>query len=175
MPETTEQATRPAASLPLSQSGETVTVACKLPSGVVLRTFTMEEVYEPVLGGGTRKTTRAVRDPTEVTLNGYGFNILEASKGVLPGHAIIGGYGLTPGVPKDLWDKWYEDNKASALVQNNIVFAHKTSGGAGDMAREHAGQLSGLEPLDPDNPGSKSADLRRVRRGTRENSDADNL
>ncbi|AWJ93314.1 hypothetical protein Sp245p_26190 (plasmid) [Azospirillum baldaniorum] len=128
-------------------SGETVTVACKLPHGLELRTFTMEEVSEPVMGGGFRSVKMARQDETTFVIKGNAF-----PQNMAPEHPIIGGFGLTPGVPKGFWDKWLEQNASSALVRSGLIFAHAKPGHAEGEARERTELRSGLERIDPKNP-----------------------
>jgi len=174
-----DQATAPASApvkeRPRQAGGDTVTIGCKLPSGFVLQLFQMEPSFEPVLGGGMRETQRARKVGDDYPLNGYGFNILEASKGNLPGHSIVGGFGITNGVPREVWDKWYKDNEKSALVQNRVIFVADNESAAKGIAMETASVKSGFEPIDPDNPSAKSPDFRRIAKGTLTNSDVDNL
>jgi hypothetical protein len=161
---------------PRNAPGGTVTVGCKLPSGFVMETHRFEPIFEPVLGGGTRETRRAFKTGREHTLNGYAINPLEAMKGNVPTHLIIGGYGLTSGVPRDFWDEWYAEYKDSALVKNQVIVMHETADGARAMVVDRAKVQSGFEPIDPENPGAKNPEFRRIQRGTRtETSDADNL
>lgn len=162
---------------PRQVAGSTVVVGSKLPNGLVLRVFNMEEFSEPVLGGGSRSSKRARQDVAagEYVLNGTAIDLGEVGRGNLPRHRIAGGFALTAGIPKDFWERWLEQNRRSDLVRNNLVFCHATEEGAFSMGLEREKLKSGLEPLDPDNP---PADVRRIRRGTRDNNvgnDADNL
>lgn len=155
-------------------SGDTVTVACKMPGGIILQLYEMVPVMEPVMGGGSRETTRARlnHEAGEYYLNGAAVNLAEIGEGNLPDYRIVQGYALTTGIPKDFWERWLHDNRDAAIVKNKIVMAYGSESGAVDMAREHAGVKTGMEPLDPENP---PADVRRVRKGTRNDNDADNL
>lgn len=126
-------------------AGAKVTVACKLPHGLVLRLFRMEEEAELVMGGGTRM--RKVARPTgeQVVLHGNAVPF-----GTIPMHRIIGGYALTEGVDKDFFDAWLEQNKSAAYVRNGLVFAYEKAEATEGRARENASRLSGLEPLNKD-------------------------
>ncbi|MGY0790954.1 hypothetical protein ACW7BJ_16430 [Azospirillum argentinense] len=142
---------------PPATTGETVTVACKLPHGLRLRTFTMAETSEPVMGGGFRKVEVARPDPMTFVIHGAA-----VPKGVSAEHAIRGGYAITPGVPKDFWDKWLAQNADSDLVRSGLIFAHERSHYAEDEAKERRDVRSGLEPIDPSNP---QARVRGVEKG----------
>lgn len=125
-------------------AGETVTFACKHPAGLILRVFDRDEYDVPVLGGGTRKESRAVAIGEPIKINGPA-----TSPGVAPAFVIAGGYALTPNIPADFANKWMADNKASPLVKNNIVFIQKTEASATSKAKEQKAVRSGLERLDP--------------------------
>ena len=68
---------------------------------------------------------------------------------------LPGGYALTYGVRKDLWDQWYEQNKTSKLVKQRVVFASPSLQAATAEARENRSVKSGMEPVDPDNPAQR--------------------
>lgn len=121
----------------------TVTIACKMPNGLILRLFKMVEGTELVLGGGTRKIRKAVDTGQQVTINGAASRIDRAPK-----HQIVGGYGLTHGVDADFWAAWRSQNDDSDLVRNHIIFAHGAVEDAIAEATEKAEVRSGLEPLD---------------------------
>jgi len=128
---------------------ETVTVACKIPAGLILRIFEFEEQAEPMFGGGTRavRLSREVANAPRVKLNGPAHRQDRA-----PVQSISGGYGLTFGVPKDFWDRWLEQNQTAEFVKNGLVFAHTKSSMAEDEAKEKAKLKTGFERIDPSKP-----------------------
>ncbi len=123
-------------------STECVTVACKLPSGLLLQVFEMEEFDEPT-PGGSRRTKRA-RLMDEHRIRGTAHRQEKA-----PGAPIFGGYALTPGVPKALWDRWISDNRDAPMVKNHLIFAHSSKNGIRDEAKDHKSVRSGLERINP--------------------------
>lgn len=128
---------------PQSRGGDTVTIACKLPHGIVLRAFRLAEVQE-VVPQGTRTIKKAEQLPGEFTI--LGNSVPENS----PGRGRIEfGYALTPGCPKELWDRWLEANKDSPMVKNGLIFAHGSERSAVAEAREKEAVRSGFERLDP--------------------------
>lgn len=127
---------------------ETVTVACKLPSGLRLRVFDMVKVQEPVLGGGVRDVDRAQQTGEMVKINGYNRPTPRKSSG-LPTEEPT--YALTYNVPKDFWDKWYEQNRGTKLVKERLIFAAKGAENTKAIERENERRRSGFEPLDPEN------------------------
>lgn len=127
-----------------SQSGETVTVACKLPGGLLLRNFEMVPSREPVPGGGYRDTQTARELPERVLINGFSHPQNKA-----PHCSIVGGYALTRGVSKEFWERWLAFNKSSDMVKNNLIFAHTSGDRVEAQATEQTEIQSGLERLDP--------------------------
>jgi hypothetical protein len=125
-----------------------VTVACRIPNGIILRIYEMVTAIEPSpMGGREIKQARQIgkdyrlKGATTPTPNSMQFN------------QLMHGYGITQGIPKDVWDKWLEQNKDSAMVQNKLVFAYEDSNQTFARAAKQRkeGVRSGLEPLDPFN------------------------
>jgi hypothetical protein len=136
------------------RAGQKVTVACKLPNGLILRVFSWAEQDLPILGGGfkTEKVSIPMGEP--VLVHGTAFPY-----GELPKVLIVGGYALTPNVDADFWDLWLEQNKSSDLVRKNQVRAMEKPDDASAWAKDHATVQSGLEPI---NPGSVKRNGRDV-------------
>jgi len=128
-----------------TSAARTVTVGCKLPTGLILRNYAMEEYHEPVMGGGTRKAKRAVQVGEDVRLRGFAVPVLAPTP---KGLEVEGGHALTHGVPIEFWKQWHAANKDSPLVKNGIVFAAPERESVVDFAREREKETSGLEPLD---------------------------
>ena len=124
-------------------SSKTVTVACKLPSGLILRAFDMKDDREasPM---GTRDIKVARQRGEAVKLNGFAMAI-----GKSPQHQITGGYGLTSGVDAEFFNQWLKDNADSAIVKNGLVFATASDHDTMKEAKGNADVKSNLEPLDP--------------------------
>lgn len=107
-----------------SSSSDTVTVGCKLPHGLHL------DLYNP---DGTVQARETV----------VGLNATE----------IVGGHGITMGVPKDHFERWMSLNKNHAAVKNGLIFAHERAQNVIAEAQEKRENVSGFEGLDPDKPG----------------------
>jgi hypothetical protein len=124
-----------------------VTIACKMPRGLILRVFEQVEVHEPVLGGGTRliRQSREIPNAPRVVVNGNAVPF-----GRMPKFRIVGGYALTEYVDAQFWKKWWEQNQELELVKNNLIFACDLTEDAVDKAEEMAETHSGLEPLNPE-------------------------
>lgn len=123
-------------------TGETVTVALKHPTGIILEVF--EQTKQPVPDGVGR-----LRDETIWRSTGkqYPLNGNRLPFGKLPTFPIVGGYALTKGIPKEIWETWAEQHKDSDLVKNELIGARPTMQEAADWARERGSTKSGMEPL----------------------------
>lgn len=146
--------------------GETVTVACKQPNGIILRLFQMVDMAEPVMGGGTRMVKQAQPIGKSYVIRGPAIPF-----GKIPEFQIVGGYALTEGIPGDFWDTWCEQNKDSDLLLKRMMFAHERTTTVVGLAKDQKGLTSGLEPLNPDkdprNPKSKNSNISEITVGER--------
>lgn len=145
-----------------SKSGGKVTVACKLPHGLRLQSFRMEDFEQPVMGGGVKTGKIAVRDHEkgEVVLNGN-----RVAVGATPHCDLAGGFALTHNVDAEFFEHWLKANHDNPAVKNGLIFACDDPHFAADQAKEQASIKSGAEPLDMrKNDKGKPRDL-RVPRG----------
>lgn len=62
---------------------------------------------------------------------------------------IVGGYGLTEGVPKDFAEAWLTKNADLAPVKNGLVFIQSSMKEARAEAADRRTLKTGLEPVDP--------------------------
>src|SRR5262245_49212701 len=103
-------------------SSTTVTVACKLPHGLVLKLYEMVPHDEPVLGGGTRTSQIAqVTNHPPVVLKGY----LAAGRPRILGGKT--GYALTHGVNREFFEEWLRQNADLPAVKQRLIFASDRS------------------------------------------------
>lgn len=158
-------AAAPAAVMKPPRSGGTVTVACKLPNGLVLQTSTKTEVQEQMYGGGVRMVDQWLRDPDGYTLYGPALSVETMQRGDIP-FVSVSGFALTPNIPQDFWERWLEQHKHMDIVTKGLVFAFSKDEDVRAKARELAGLKTGMEPLNADDPASSSPEFRRVRRDT---------
>lgn len=126
-------------------STATVIVGCRIPFGVVLQTFVMTDASEAVMGGPTRDYQIARKTRHRYVLNGNRVRV-----GVDRPWEVVNGAGLTRGIPADVWDKWYADNKDEPIVKNKLVFAHAREHEVKAMAQDAKAIRTGLEPFNPD-------------------------
>ena len=129
-------------------AGETVVVALKHPGGLILHYF-QKQVQQEATRDGFRNVEVSVRVGEPFTLRG------NAATAELERQALIpdqGGYALTHGVPKALWDQWYSHNKSSPLVTENLIAGFPNEFEALAWAKLHGTIRSGLERIDPLRP-----------------------
>ena len=124
----------------------TMTVACKIPNGLMLRVFVAEKQTVNVMGGGVKEIT--LSRPTEWSqkLNGPAKKI-----GTDVGWQIIHGAGLTHGVDADQFARWLEQNKDTEMVRLGLVFGQPKANDTIAQAQEHRAEKTGLEAIDPSN------------------------
>ena len=125
------------------RSAETVTVACKLPHGIIMHLDEMVDVIEQRPSGSV-VVKMANRLPQEYKLNGAAHY-----QNKLPEHTIVGNYGLTFGIPKDFWDEWLKQNEKAEYVKNGLIFAATSERNATAEAKEKKDIVTGFERLDP--------------------------
>ena len=134
-----------------------VTVALKHPTGIILQAYAEGTEVEPSPMGG-REVKRFRPKGQSFALHGT-----RVPFGRQPNFAIIGGYALTPNIPKAVWENWLEHNTDSPLVQNRLISAFERLDLAKDWAKDNKDSRSGMEPLlrakdgiDPRNPKMKN-------------------
>ena len=129
----------------MANAQKTVTVACKLPHGIMLQLYKMIDGVEPVSGGGYRqiKVAQKVGEPIKINGNSHKQN-------ALPSCIIRDSFAFTENVPKDHWDAWLEQNQSLDFVKNGLIFAHETTNSVVDQAKDHKAIRSGFERLNPD-------------------------
>src|SRR5262245_40070525 len=100
---------------------DTVVIGCKLPMGLFISRYELRDVPVPGTNeAGTVKQCLVVED-TRFFIRGPNSTLpteVPSVAGVYPALVNSGNYALTSGVPKDLWDFWYQHNRQSDLVKN---------------------------------------------------------
>ena len=128
----------------MAVKNDVVTVACKVPNGLLLRIFNMAPAREQT-PTGYRDIERAEQVGDTIKINGPAVKF-----GQIPEHTIIGGYALTPNVNKDFFEKWLHQNSDHPSVRAGLIFANAKPAMVTGQAKEQKALLSGLEPLNPD-------------------------
>lgn len=122
---------------------KTVTVACKLPHGVVIRDFAEGVTHENVMGGGTRKVKVFRPVGRRIRIKGP-----QVPTPFLRLVEIVGGYAITDGVDANIFGRWMNWNSDSTAVTSELIFGHEDRDRVIGMAKERSGVKSGVEPLD---------------------------
>lgn len=135
---------------------DTVTVACCIPNGLILRVYEPEEAYEPIYGGGQKRVDKFIPCEQTYTLRGSALDPADIKVGKLPDYPPIGGFALTTGIPADFWELWKKQHWDHPALKNGLVRGSTDEHRAADDARAHAGLESGFEGIDPDNPAKKT-------------------
>lgn len=139
----------------------TVTIACKLPNGLILKVYDMVEMDEPVMGGPPRrkKEARQIGEPVTIKGNSVPMNVqLETP--------FQNSYALTHNVDAEFWERWYEQNKTSAIVRNGLIYASDKALNVQAFTKEHKDVRSGFERMaqagDPRSPARVKDDPERM-------------
>jgi hypothetical protein len=127
-----------------TRTGDTVTVACKLPAGLIIRGMRPDVRMVPVLGGGHREEKYWKEDGRRVEILGNA----KPQNGEFKTR-VEGGYALTHGVPKDLWEQWLDANEDQPMVQKGLIMAFGSVEDAAGFGRDNRAIRSGLERLNP--------------------------
>lgn len=122
----------------------TVTIACKLPHGLLLQLQREVEVSEPTQTAPERKVKRWEKTGQSYAVKGFAQH-LDAPQVT----AVVGGFALTHGIPADFAKKWFEQNKDHSAVEGGFIFIAETPNDAQSYAEKHAGKKSGFEAADP--------------------------
>lgn len=134
---------------------DTVTIGCKWPNGIVMRLYDLVE-ETVIYNGNPVKESRAMQKGEEYVLNGFSLDLGKMAGGIPPEHEIVGGYGLTHGIPRAFAEEWFEQNKNSDLVKRNLVFMSGREQDARAQARDLKSLKSGIEPIDPNDPAPRA-------------------
>ncbi len=133
---------KPGESVVKRTSKATVTVACKMPNGMILQLCKPMVHREPILGGGAREVTQWHPYGPKVKVHGPARPF-----GAAPATRVVGGYALTSGVPADFFAEWLEQHKEDAVVVNKMIMAHGNPNWIAGWAKDHRTLQSGLQPL----------------------------
>jgi hypothetical protein len=150
-----------------SAAQETVSVACKLPNGLVCEVVDMRDYMDQVQRAEGRPNVPIVRKTLgRFRLRGYQEARATDSAGMInvESRRVSHLFGITQNVPKDLWDAWWEQNKdCFAPAMNGLIFAHAQTKSVEAYAKEHAELKTGFDPIDPENPDGRPKDAKGLR------------
>lgn len=132
--------------------GRTVTVACNLPNGIILRLYKwVDDRSVPPDKSTGERLKMAIPDGRVPPVRLHGWAV---PFGKMPKFMIVPGakgsqYALTTGVDREFWVKWLEANKESSLVTERMIYAMDSQHDATQEALNN-GEKSGFEAIDPD-------------------------
>ena len=127
--------------------GDTVTVCCKSPHGLVLELDELRHEIPSIGGSGGGPVPVWRPSGKKVTIRGS-----QADQPTSPNPGrTIGGYGITE-VDKEFWDTWVAQKKGFPLLTNGTLFAQPSLDRAAHQARDQSSIKTGFEGLDPDRP-----------------------
>lgn len=148
---------------PLPPSARTVTVACKIPSGLALQ---LQKPEDRIVAGrnGDEKVRFNIKGGKVWLVRGPAYPVMPP-KGYPKPPLLAGGFALTPGIPAEFWEEWLEQNKQADYVLSGMIFAYPTVEDAQARAEEEEKSLSGLEPISTDiNPKTNTLTDHRIPR-----------
>lgn len=150
-------APRPA---PASTAGATVTVASKLPMRLRLQLEEFHEVRLPDGRGGYVIETNARKVGPVVVINGTAYPRGEPPEGFRDRPEMLQGFALTPGVPREFWERWVKQKAGFPPLESGLLFAHESRA---DVAAEARGMRDTRSDLDPMQVGKAGAAIKDPR------------
>ena len=134
-------------------SADTVTVACRLPSGLVCAVVDMADYVSQIEKARAGQPV-LIKHKGKFRIRGYNEARALDSAGTInmESRNCVGGFGLTHGIPKALWDEWFEQSQDYPPVRNGLIKAFEQPESAISYAKEHAELKTGFDPLDPKDP-----------------------
>lgn len=124
----------------------TVTVACMLPHGLLLRLFRMVEAKEGGQGGfATIQKAELMGAPVKIG----GYLKPNTSALIIPSQAPS--FAFTDGIDKEFMTEWLKQNAGHDAVISGLIAAFDKRADAEAYARQFKGLKSGFEPMDPAN------------------------
>lgn len=124
-------------------SSTTVSIACKLPAGLVMQLQREETRRDPAPNDGNRTVKVFAKYGDKYTLNGF-----SRSPSLNP-KLVVGGFAITSNIPKDFAEEWFKQNADFPPVKRGFVKMFSSDNMASGYASEHEKMKSGYEPTDP--------------------------
>lgn len=121
----------------------TVTVALKMPNGLILQLFEETVQHENVMGGGTRAVKVMQRTGQQVRLHGYALTPNSRARHLI----TMGNFALTDNVDAKFFKAWWEQNKDCALVKSGMIFCMASKHEAEAKADAREDLRNGMEPM----------------------------
>lgn len=128
------------------KSAKFMTVACKIPNGLVLQ-LCRKTTYLEDTPSGTRERARYDKVGERHVVAGPAYPNGPVPRGFPPKPMIVGGYALTPNIPRDFFEEWMHQNKDAPFVVNKMIYGYATLDEAREVSKDNRKTLSGFEPL----------------------------
>lgn len=126
-------------------TANTVAIACRLPHGFVLQAQEKFTVAEPTQSDPSRKVERSRFTGPKFRV--AGFAVSRDPSDERERQTVVNGFGITPDVPKELWDAFLKDSADWSPIEAGLVRAFPSEARAKDFARSGDAQFSGLEGI----------------------------
>jgi len=134
----------------MATAGAKVTVACKIGVAWFDLQLCEQRIVMENTQTGPREVKQFARTGNIVRIRGTSYPRGTPPIGFPERPAMINGYALTPGVDKDFWTKWLEQNARAPYVLSGMIMAFENVDAMKGKTRDVT-DLSGLEPVKPDN------------------------
>jgi len=135
----------------MATAGAKVTVACKLGVAWFDLQLCEERTVMENTQTGPRDVKQYVRTGKIVRVHGTAYPRGTPPIGFPAKPQMLNGYALTPNVDKEFWDQWLSQNAKAPMVVNGLIAAYESVDALRGKTKDHVGQMSGLEPMRPDN------------------------
>ena len=133
----------------MATAGAKVTVASKLPMRLEMQCC-KKRVEQRRHQGEVWQEETFHKDGPIAVIEGTAYPVGAPPPNMPPPPRMEGGYALTFGVDKDLWDQWAKEHADCAMIKNRLVFAFEKTDTVKGKAKEGGDVDSGLGPLIPD-------------------------
>lgn len=134
---------------PKGSAGAKVTVACKIGVGWFQLQLCRLDTVDEQTQTGVRQVKKWTRTGQIVRVRGTAYPRGTPPEGFPERPQMIHGAALTPGIDKDFWDQWVEQNRLNPVVVNGLIFAHEAPADIAAQAAELKDVTSGLDPINP--------------------------
>lgn len=131
------------------KAARTVTVACKIPNGLILQ---LQQPMKQVEQGrsGASEVTINVKHGERIIVAGPAYPNGQVPKGFKRRPDDADGMALTHKVPADFWEQWIQQNKDADYVKSRMIFAFADVEDVRSRAAEFVKVQSGFQALDPE-------------------------
>ena len=140
-------ASEPKALIKEPTSSSHVTVACKIGVAWLDLQLCEERDISENTQTGPRTIKQWIKTGKVVRIRGTAYPRGQAPDGFPDKPEMAEGYALTPGIPRDFWEKWVEQNRRSPMVESGMLFAHGSAVDVKAHAVDHRTDVSGIDPI----------------------------